>query len=184
MKKTHFILSVFILALLAGCAVRDDTPSPGGDDTQTNDIEFRYYYHGFIIGPTDGPYPCPPSGTYIMGTPEEYQDFFSLYGLSPIYPLDTVDFDSECLIYSGWRNPPGIRGWSGKIQKICVSDTELNIIFDDAVNYKGERQEDAVAYQLIGPPYSTLREIYLLIVQKSDLPQTLFNQYDFSGLIP
>lgn len=121
-----------------------------------------------------------PDETYIIGSQKEYDNFFFLYELSSIYPLDTVDFDSECLIYCGYRSAQDVRGWAGKIQKIRVSDTQLDLIEDTAVNYQAERQEEAVAYQVIDSPDCAVREIYLLIVQNDDLPQTLFDQYRFS----
>lgn len=97
--------------------------------------------------------------------------------MTSIYPLDTVDFDKECLIYSGSRSAPGVRGWSGKIREIRVSDSGISLIEAETINYQSEHQEEAAAYQRIGSPGCAAREVHLLIAQKADLPEKLSAQY-------
>lgn len=180
MKKLSLILTICVLCLLAGCAAGNNTAAPASlndGGTQAEGIGFRYFYHGFLIENSNGETAIAPEETYIIETQEKYDNFVSLYDLSSIYPLDTVDFAQECLIYSGSRSAQGIRGWSGKIQEIRVTDSGINLVADESVNYEGEHQEDAVAYQMIGAPDCAVREVYLLIVQKADLPEKLYGQY-------
>lgn len=171
LKFTFWLLSV--LCLMSACS---DQNAISNLAQEANSVEFSYYYHGFLIESTDNQNQIAPNGTYIIDTQEEYDEFFSTYDLSSIYQLDTVDFNKECLIYYGLQGAQSSRGWSTKIQSIQISDTQLELVQDETVNFGGENEDATVAYQIIGSDCA-VREVFFLKVQKENLPESLRDIY-------
>ncbi len=163
------LLLIAFCALLTGCS---DGEVSNSADKNADGIEFTYYYHGFFIYDTNTQNPIVPDETYVIDTQEEYNDFISAYELTSIYPLDTIDFETECLIYCGRHSAQPSRGWSGKIQSVRVSGDQLDLVEDETVNYDGENEREAVAYQIVGANCE-VREVFFLKVASEDLPEGL-----------
>ena len=121
--------------------------------------------------------PTVSSEIYMIDTQEEYAQFFSEYDLSAIYPLDTVDFENECLVYCGLQSAQPFRGWSKRIQSIRVSDAQIELEWDETVNFNAEHEDESVAYQIIGAPDCVVREIFFLKMQRENLPASLRDRY-------
>lgn len=173
MKRFHNLFLVLpAFCLLVGCSDRN-LPSA---DTSADDIEVTYYYHGFLIERADKQAPAAPDGIYIIDTQEECGDFITAYELGSIYPLDTVDFEKECLIYCSRQSAQPSRGWSGKIQSVRVSGEQLECVEDETVNFDGENEDEAVAYQIIGADCA-VREVFFLKASKEAISEDLRNRY-------
>ena len=176
MKKSYIMILPILICLLAGCSSEGDPAEGSTGDTAASASEaeavgFRIFYHGFLItGPGENTEPAPVQ-TCMIGTQEEYDDFFSKYGLSSIYQLDTVDFEKECLVYCGRQSAQLLRGWSAKVRELHVSDAGIELIWDETVNYNAENADEAVAYQIIGASDCDVREVFFLKVQKEDIPE-------------
>ena len=181
MKKllpVFFLLAMF----LSGCGIQ---PGDSADSYQADtaaasvgqDVDFTYFYHGFVIQTAENA-PALPDSDCILSTAEEYGDFFSIYDLFAVYPLDKVDFDTESLIYIGKISSQLFRGWSGDIETLQVLDSgELDYKMNEAVNFNKEKEDESVAYQILGGGYCDVREVFVLKVQKSALPDGLAAQY-------
>lgn len=180
--KKPLLVFLLLTAFMSGCGIQ---PSDSADINQTDanatsvgqDISFTYFYHGFLIQTSEHA-PVLPDGICILSTEEEHDDFFTTYSLSSVYPLDKVDFDAESLVYIGCSSAQLFRGWSGKIETLRVLDSgALDYRLDEAVNFNKEHEDESVAYQMIGDGYCDVREVFLLKVQKSALPDGLAAQY-------
>lgn len=168
--------------LLAGCSsergLNGDAAFAGASLASNPDSpEFTYYYHGFLVEEIGEENPTVPSEIYMIDTQEEYAQFFSEYDLSAIYPLDTVDFENECLVYCGLQSAQQFRGWSKRIQSIRVSDAQIELEWDETVNFNAEHEDETVAYQIIGAPDCVVREIFFLKMQRENLPASLRDRY-------
>lgn len=54
---------------------------------------FEYFYRGFVI--QDSEQTSIPEGILVIDSREQYEAFFSAYGLSAVYPLEEADFAQD-----------------------------------------------------------------------------------------
>lgn len=144
---------LLICSLLSGCG---------------SNIHFSYYYRGFVIRGNEDV--LPPVGTYIITDQDAYDDFFSTYSLGAIYQLDSVDFETECLIYVGYQSAQATRGSSVDIKYLKEnSDGGLDIITDETVAIGEKNADKIMAYQILTDEPVNVTEVYILKVKKSDI---------------
>ena len=144
---------ILICTLLMGC----------GDS-----VDFSYYYRGFVIRGNEDVFL--PIGTYVLDDQDIYDDFFSTYSLGAIYQLDSVDFETESLIYVGYQSAQMTRGNSGEIKYLKEnSDGGFDIIMDETVAVGGKNADKYIAYQILTDEPINVTEVYILKVKKSDL---------------
>lgn len=152
---------LLICSLLGGC---------GGK------INFSYYYRGFVIRGNEDV--LLPVGTYVIVDQDMYDDFFSTYSLGAIYQLDTVDFETESLIYVGYQSAQMTRGNSREIKYLKEnSDGGFDIIMDETVAVGGKNADQYMAYQILTDEPVNVTEVYILKVKKSDLSNEIAQEY-------
>lgn len=133
---------------------------------------FEYFYRGFVI--QDSEQTSIPEGILVIDSREQYEAFFSAYGLSAVYPLEEADFAQEVLIYYGMRSAMPTRGWAGGITSVTESTDgtyELILGMDEELRYGGERQQESVAYQIMTDAPIDVVEVHMLKIKKDALSE-------------
>lgn len=160
MKKRDILLTLCALlcvAALGGCGKKA--------------AAFEYIYRGFVIQDNEQ---AVPEGIRVIDSPEQYEAFLSAYGLGAVYPLEQIDFAQEVLIYYGGRSAMPTRGWAGEITSVMESlDGTHGLILgmDEELRYGGERQQEAVAYQIMTDTAINVAEVHMLKVKKDALSE-------------
>lgn len=160
-KRNLCIVGILLIcSLLCGC---------GGS------INFSYYYRGFVIQGNEDD--LLPVGTYVLNNQDMYDDFFAAYSLGAIYPLDSVDFESECLIYVGYQSAQMTRGNSREIKSLKEnSDGGFDITIDETVAVGEKNADKYMAYQILTDELVNVAEVYILKVKKSDLSDEIMQK--------
>ena len=119
-----------------------------------------------------------PVGTCVLYDQDMYDDFFSTYSLGAIYQLDSVDFETESLIYVGYQSAQMTRGNSGEIKYLKENGNGgLDIIMDETVAVGGKNADQYMAYQILTDELVNVTEVYILKVKKSDLSNKLTQEH-------